>query len=148
MLARGFWLYVWKITASDGKEWFYVGRTGDSSSPHAQSPFARLSQHLGPNPRSNALRRSLKKRGVVVEDCRSLRLTAYGPILLEQRGMKRHKLPRDRIAGLEKGLCDALESAGYPLVNKVNSRKPIDGELFQRVLGAFASEFPKLRDQQ
>jgi hypothetical protein len=54
MLARGFWLYVWEVTTTSGEKWLYVGRTGDSSSPNAQSPFARLSQHLSQNPRGNA----------------------------------------------------------------------------------------------
>ena len=31
ILERGFWLYVWKVTAPN-KTVFYVGRTGDSSS--------------------------------------------------------------------------------------------------------------------
>lgn len=30
MLARAFWLYVWEVTDQAGKEWLYVGRTGDS----------------------------------------------------------------------------------------------------------------------
>ena len=37
LLGRGFWLYVWRIT--DGsRSVLYVGRTGDSSSPHASYP--------------------------------------------------------------------------------------------------------------
>jgi hypothetical protein len=44
MLSRGFWLYVWEIVAEDGKTVFYVGMTGDSSSPNAQSPFGVLPQ--------------------------------------------------------------------------------------------------------
>lgn len=46
-LRRGFWLYVWEVVAPDGAEYLYVGRTGDSSSPYAQSPFVRMGQHLG-----------------------------------------------------------------------------------------------------
>jgi hypothetical protein len=47
LLERGFWLYVWEVLTEDGNTVLYVGRTGDSSSAHAQSPFNRLSQHLG-----------------------------------------------------------------------------------------------------
>ena len=42
LLARGFWLYVWTVATCDGQTVLYVGRTGDTSSPHAQSPFIRL----------------------------------------------------------------------------------------------------------
>jgi hypothetical protein len=52
LLQRGFWLYVWEITAADHEVFYYVGRTGDSSSPNAQSPFNRMSQHLGVNAKS------------------------------------------------------------------------------------------------
>jgi hypothetical protein len=41
LLGRGFWLYVWRIT-DDSRSALYVGRTGDSSSPHASSPFKRI----------------------------------------------------------------------------------------------------------
>ena len=50
LLQRGFWLYVWEIKPFDGSVFCYVGRTGDSSSHNAQSPFNRMSQHLGFNP--------------------------------------------------------------------------------------------------
>ena len=147
MLQRGFWLYVWTVKALDGKDWLYVGRTGDSSSPHAQSPYARMGQHLGGNLKSNALRRNLKQFGVDANACQSFKLSAYGPILPEETKMKGHIQSRDIIAGLEKGLCDALVSANYDLVNKVNSAKPIDDRLLQQVLAAFALEFPKLKDR-
>jgi hypothetical protein len=134
MLARCFWLYVWEVTAADGTKWLYIGRTGDSSSPNAQSPFVRLSQHLGQNPKSNALRRNLVKAGVDVGACRSFKLTACGPILAEQANMERHRPLRDKMAALEKGLSDALELAGYLTVNKVNSHKPMDQQLLRQVL--------------
>lgn len=47
ILQRGFWLYVWKVTPADQAPLYYVGRTGDSSSTNAQSPFNRMGQHLG-----------------------------------------------------------------------------------------------------
>lgn len=47
ILQCGFWLYVWKITPRTGPAFHYVGRTGDSSSFNAQSPFNRMGQHLG-----------------------------------------------------------------------------------------------------
>jgi len=45
ILQRGFWLYVWRIEF-EGKQYYYVGRTGDSSSAHVSSPFNRIGQHL------------------------------------------------------------------------------------------------------
>jgi hypothetical protein len=56
VLARGFWLYVWDIRGPSFRR-LYVGRTGNSSSPNAQSPFKRIGQHLDPSPnaKGNAL---------------------------------------------------------------------------------------------
>lgn len=144
MLARGFWLYVWEVTDNSGKEWLYVGRTGDSSSPNAQSPFSRLSQHLGSNQRGNALRRNLVRVGVDADGCRSFELTCYGPILPECASMEEHSPSRDIIAGLEKGLRDALHTAGYLLLNEVKSRHPIDELKMAEVLKAFSGRFSRL----
>lgn len=145
MLARGFWLYVWTVTTDSGVEWLYVGRTGDSSSPHAQSPFARLSQHLGQNPKSNALRRNLANVQVDADSCRSFDLTAYGPIFPEQKSMPDHVPIRDTVAGFEMALRDALDAAGYRLLNKVQSRKTVAPALRSQVLQAFAKKFPRLK---
>jgi hypothetical protein len=46
VLRRGFWLYVWQINLRGRAAVYYVGRTGDSSSLKAQSPFSRVSGHL------------------------------------------------------------------------------------------------------
>ncbi len=54
-LPGGFWFCVWEVTSGSGDEWLYVGRTRDSSSPNAQSPFFRLSQHLSQDPKGNVL---------------------------------------------------------------------------------------------
>ena len=148
MLARGFWLYVWEVTDCSGKKWLYVGRTGDSSSPNAQSPFARLSQHLGSNRRGNALRRNLTSAGVDVDSCASFELTCYGPILPECSDMDLHRPSRDIMAGLEKGLRDALHEAGYNLLNEVRSRHRIDVAKLDVVIEAFAKEFSKLDEQK
>ena len=59
VLKRGFWLYVWKISTPRGK-CLYVGRTGDSSSPNAASPFNRIGQHL--DLRKNAKGNTMTKR--------------------------------------------------------------------------------------
>lgn len=147
MLARGFWLYVWEVTDRSGKQWLYVGRTGDSSSPNAQSPFSRLSQHLGSNKRGNALRRNLARVGVDADRCRSFELTCYGPILPECASMDKHGPSRDIMAGLEKGLRDALHAVGYRLLNEVKSRHPIDELKMSEVRKAFAARFSKLAER-
>jgi hypothetical protein len=144
MLARGFCLYVWEVTTASGDKWLYVGRTGDSSSPNAQSPFSRLSQHLSQNPKSNALRRNLMRAGVDADLCQSFELSCYGPILPEGASMDKHRPSRDIMAGLEKGLRDALHTAGYQLLNEVKSRHPIDESLMVGVLKAFAERFSRL----
>lgn len=144
MLARGFWLYVWEVTTASGEAWLYVGRTGDSSSPNAQSPFSRLSQHLSRNPKSNALRRNLERARVDADSCSSFDLYCYGPILEECKTMELHSPARDKMAGLEKGLRDALHTAGYRVLNEIKSRHPIDDSLMPDVLKAFAVKFSRL----
>ena len=64
LLERGFWLYVWRVR-QESREVLYVGRTGDSSSRFAASPFSRLSQHLDIRPKASAnmLFRNLIRRG-------------------------------------------------------------------------------------
>ncbi len=146
LLARGFWLYVWEITAGDGGTVHYVGRTGDSSSSNAQSPFARLSQHLGKNQNSNALRRNLEKAKVVPEECQKFRLFACGPIFPESKSRDEHMRSRDSVAALEKALADAMRAAGYDMMNEVRSRKTPDRQLWQVVVGTFGARFPKLQN--
>src|ERR1043166_7379581 len=76
LLRRGFWLYICEIEKPDRSLLYYVGRTGDSSSSNAQSPFNRMSQHLGFNERSNVLRRRLTARDIDLETC-NFRLVAH-----------------------------------------------------------------------
>ena len=145
LLVRGFWLYVWKITTKGGRKLYYVGRTGDSSSLNAQSPFARLSQHLGWNRNSNALRRNLEDCKLVAEECRAFRLFACGPVFPETQSKARHARSRDIVAALEKELADAMHAAGYDVLNEVKCRKPLDQDLWHAVMAAFQEHFPKLQ---
>ncbi|MFY9619735.1 MAG: hypothetical protein WAM70_04340 [Pyrinomonadaceae bacterium] len=143
LLQRGFWLYVWEITTPQEELLYYVGRTGDSSSSNAQSPFNRMSQHLGFNERSNVLRRRLTSRGIDPELC-SFRLLAHGPIMKEAAALEEHRRQRDICAAFEKALASALSEAGYNVINIVNCRMPLDDSLFADIRDAFADEFPKL----
>jgi hypothetical protein len=144
VLERGFWLYVWEVSTPDDETLLYVGRTGDSSSPNAQSPFVRMGQHLGFLQNSSMLRNHLEKRDVDPQHYR-FREVAYGPILDEALDMETHKERRDIIAAMEKKLADDLAAAGYQVMNTVSCRKPLDPTLYAEVRAAFAAEFPALQ---
>ena len=145
ILMRGFWLYVWEISRPRGPKLYYVGRTGDSSSINAQSPFNRMGQHLGFRKNSSMLRRHLEHRGVQPERC-SFRLIAHGPILRETASRHTHRERRDVMAALEQALAEAMVDARYDVMNTVTSRKSLDVRRFDGVLSAFAKEFPGLVD--
>lgn len=116
LLGRGFWLYVWRITHGD-RSVLYVGRTGDSSSAHASSPFKRIGQHLdaGPNAKGNALARQLKKAGLPPERC-TFEMVAVGPLHPEQEDMEQHRTFRDQVGGLERALADHLRDGGHEVL--------------------------------
>lgn len=146
-LKRGFWLYAWEVMVPGGATILYVGRTGDSSSANAQSPFNRMGQHLGRAVNSSMLRNHLARREVEPEDC-TFRLIAHGPVLPEapRDDMAEHKQRRDLVAGIEKRLAVDLKAAGYDVVNTVTSNKPVDENLYAEVRSAFTTHFPRLHD--
>lgn len=145
ILQRGFWLYVWEIAPPKGKTLFYVGRTGDSSSTNAQSPFNRMGQHLGFAKNSNMLRKHLIENGAEPELC-SFRLVAVGPIEDESNVDTRHEHDkrRDVVAAMEKALAEQMIAAGCEVMNKVSCRKPLDAVRFAQVSAVFARAFPAL----
>jgi hypothetical protein len=145
ILRRGFWLYVWEIRPPDGEAIYYVGRTGDSSSTRAQSPFNRMGQHLGFAATSNMLRKHLEKHRVEPETC-TFRLVALGPVEEESTAEERHEhdARRDRVGAMEKALADLMVQAGYRVANSVYCRKPLNQERFEAVRSAFAREFVNL----
>jgi hypothetical protein len=147
LLRRGFWLYVWNISLRTGPNVCYVGRTGDSSSPKAQSPFSRVSGHLGPNKHANALRRHLAKHQIEFDDCDQLELVAVGPLFPEADNEDEHRIRRDKAAALERDLCAAMRMAGYGVLNNVSCRIASDAALWAAVRAAFADRFPKLRSE-
>lgn len=146
LLHRGFWLYVWEITPAGASPLYYVGRTGDSSSANAQSPFNRMGQHLGFNEASNTLRRRLLARSVTPEACH-FKLVAVGPLDAESTEDTRaeHDERRDRIAAMEKALADLMKESGYNVINRVHSKKALDLKVFDGVRHAFAGAFSKIR---
>jgi hypothetical protein len=142
-LQRGFWLYVWEVTTPDGDKFLYVGRTGDSSSVNAQSPFNRMGQHLGFLKSSSMLRNHLGTRGIVPEQS-TFRLVARGPILEETNMRQVHYERRDLVGAMERKLAEDLAAAGYEVMNKVYSRKSLHEDMYAEVRAAFAQEFPGL----
>lgn len=122
----------------------YVGRTGDESSPHASAPYDRFGQHLGRNKNANALRRNLEKHGLKLDLIDSYDFVFYGPLFSEVKDFEAHKHLRDVVAALEKQLADRLTLAGYDVLNKVNCRRPLDLDLWEKVREAFAKDFPEL----
>ena len=139
-LARGFWIYVWEVRDPEGSVMLYVGRTGDSSSPNAQSPFNRMGQHLGFATNSSMLRNHLQGRDVSPDLC-SFRLVAHGPILPEAEDWKSHVIRWDLAAAVEKQLAEDCAAAGYDVLNSVASGKKLDDELYAPVRAAFTEHF-------
>ena len=142
VLQRGFWLYIWEIQTPKSNHLYYVGRTGDSSSINAQSPFNRMGQHLSFN-KGNMLRRHLEGKNINPETC-SFRLIAHGPILKEAKTKDKHLKRRDSIAAMEKALADEMATAGYNVINTVNCRMKLDVTKFASVRAAFALHFKRL----
>lgn len=145
ILQRGFWLYIWQITQPSGETLYYVGRTGDSSSTNAQSPFNRMGQHLGFAENSNMLRRHLERNQAVPETCR-FRLVALGPLEEESKSNTRHEhdLRRDLVAAMEKALAELLAKCGCHVMNTVASRTVLDVARFAKVRQAFEEAFPEV----
>jgi hypothetical protein len=145
MLRRGFYLYVWEITPPNGKKVLYVGRTGDSSSPNAQSLFNRLGQNLGTLATSSMVRNNLEKRGIDPTECQ-FDMVGYGPIFGEapEKDMETHKPIRDKVGAAEKKLAQDLTEAGYDVMNQVRCNAALDVDVYEQVRGAFATRFEGL----
>jgi hypothetical protein len=142
LLSRGFWLYVCEIMIPDGRTIHYVGKTGDKASRVCQSPFNRLTNHLGGNKNSNALKRHLSHIHIDPQSC-EFRFLAYGP-LFGDGSQRTHGELCDVTSGLEKALANAMTEAGYAVINKVQCRTPLDLEAFAAVRTAFAARFSQL----
>ena len=147
VLQRGFWLYIWEVQTPKPKHLYYVGRTGDSSSSNAQSPFNRMGQHLGFQKNSNVLRRHLEAKNINPQTC-SFRLIAHGPIFKEAKNREQHKKRRDNIAAMEKALADEMTDSGYNVINKVNCRMKLDLNKYNPVKASFALHFKKLNKRK
>lgn len=129
LLQRGFWIYVWRISGQ-GRTVAYVGRTGDSSSPHAASPFGRIGQHLDarPNAKGNSLARNLNAAGVQPHQSH-FEMLAIGPIFEEQEDMDAHKPLRDQLATLEHLVASEARAAGIEVLGVHHPKGQVDSEL-------------------
>ena len=128
VLERGFWLYVWKIQSED-REVFYVGRTGDSSSPHASSPFNRIGQHLDfrKNAKGNSLAKRLREAGMNPMTSK-FSMLAMGPIFPEQPDFEAHKPYRDQMATFELEVADYLKSEDHDVLGIHHAGQPVSAE--------------------
>ena len=142
---RGFWLYVWRIQSPHG-EVLYVGRTGDSSSDNAQSPFNRMGANLNskPNAKGNSLYRHLKRQETEPEQCGEFMLFAYGPVFDEPQDSAEFDERRRTMAALEQRLAQALFQAGYSVMNTVHNRMPLCSECWRDVHRGFQRHFADL----
>jgi hypothetical protein len=140
LLERGFWLYVWRIRCN-GKNVAYVGRTGDSSSFNAASPFSRASQHLElrPGARANALVRNLRAAGMEPSAC-VYRFYGVGPIFAEAADGPEHISVRDKMAAVESAVANELRRRGHTVLGSHACRKPLDAALLQAVLAVLPEE--------
>ena len=145
ILNRGFWLYVWKISHKKNK-FLYIGRTGDSSSPNAASPFNRIGQHLDfrENAKGNSMAKRLLEKGITPSDC-NFEMFAIGPIFPEQSSMVEHIPFRDTVAALEFALSEELKKKvkDYTVLGTHTSKKPINKKLLKQVLEKFNNYFEK-----
>lgn len=142
ILRRGFWIYVWMIETSGGRRLAYVGRTGDTSSPNAQSPFRRIGQHVDPNPKSksNALSRNLKEIGINPETC-EYSFTALGPICAECQDMESHIPIRDKAAALERKTADWFARNKIKVLGSHPRSRDVDDEAWREIEYELARRF-------
>lgn len=144
VLNRGFWLYLIEVTGRTGRH-FYVGRTGDSSSANAASPFSRIGRHLDfrDSARGNSLARSLLAAGVVPAESR-FRMVAVGPLFPEVESFSEHVGPRDALAALERDVAAELRARGHQVLGKNHSRAPAQASLLASVLSELERKVPRL----
>jgi 2-oxo-4-hydroxy-4-carboxy-5-ureidoimidazoline decarboxylase len=133
---------VVKVISASG-EHYYVGRTGDSSSPHASSLFARLAAHLDqkPHAKGNSLSERVREKELDCSKC-EYEVTGIGPLFDEQQNMEQHRPVRDQMAALEKHVADLLKSRGYPVLGTHPRAKEVGAALLNRVLPVVDQHFP------
>jgi hypothetical protein len=144
LLRRGFWIYLWLVTTDKGQQLVYVGRTGDSSSPNAQSPFRRVGQHVDPNPKSksNALARNLGLEKIDPATCQ-FKFVAFGPIYEERDNMEEHVPVRDRTGAFERKMADWFKEKGYQVLGTHPREKKVDEKVWNEIERELSSKFSR-----
>ena len=142
VLRRGFWIYIWFIQTNSDEHLVYVGRTGDSSSPNAQSPFRRIGQHVDPNPnsKSNALARNLRNLEIEPEEC-NFQFTAIGPIFDECENMESHVPVRDQMAALERRTADWFREQGFDVIGTHPRPRDVNAEIWNQLKAELTQRF-------
>jgi len=120
---RGFWIYIYKIN-NNNSDYYYVGRTGDSSSVNAGSPFRRMLSHFSNNKKDNALTRNLNEAGILIEES-NFKLYSFGPLYPEQDCWDEHKVYRDLTASVEFLVSESLKDNGYNVIGTHGMRHPV-----------------------
>lgn len=148
LLKRGFWLYICDIQ-DPTERYLYVGRTGDSSSHNAASPFSRLGNHLDfrPNAKANSITKRLKEKEIDPSTAK-FEMLAIGPFFSEQSGPEDHNFCRDQMAGLERALAEHLREAGYSVLGVHHSRKEVDTQKLTGVIRIVESKFPPIKQRE
>jgi hypothetical protein len=144
LLRRGFWLYVWDVTDVERQtRVLYVGRTGDSSSANASSPFRRVGQHLDlkANAKGNSMAKQLQRAGIDPAECK-FQMTAIGPIFEEQCDFESHKHYRDIIGAVESALAAHLQDRGYTVIGNHDLMEAPDQALWHDVQRLVNVRFP------
>jgi hypothetical protein len=144
LLARGFWVYVCKVTHPNGV-CLYVGQTGDAAYAKAQSPFNRVGGHLDLRERAkaNTLTKQLNVRGIDPLSC-SFELVAVGPIHPEQPCKKDHRACWGDVVAAERELARFLQQRGYDVVGESYYKAGGDRVIVNQLLDAFEKRFPKV----
>lgn len=140
MLKRGFWLYVWRIRHKKSmSEYWYIGRTGDSSSANASSPLARLSQHFNfkENAKGNSLIKNIIQAGINPEDCQ-FKLVSIGPLFPEKESYAEHVPCRDIVGKLEAEIAHTFKTKGLIVLGSHPKRGIYDHKLFNEVISKFS----------
>lgn len=147
LLRRGFWLYVWRVEEGE-RQVLYVGRTGDSSSCFASSPFRRIGQHLDQraDAKGNAMARRLREAGIDPADC-VFTMTAVGPLYAEQTDLAIHRSLRDTTGALESWLAAWLRARGYSVLGNHGRRRVAEPPEFAELKTALEADYPNLVEE-
>ena len=142
ILRRGYWIYVVQVRCGR-RQFYYVGRTGDSSSANAASLFTRLSNHLNlsPKAKANALARKLRDRRL---DASKARYRVWGLRMdwPEPKSFRSHIPGRNKAAAIEREVAEWLRAKGYSVVGQHDSRTTPDRNLLRRVKASLRGVLP------